>query len=158
MNNDTYTVNRRTARKVVLKALYARELSGDDASHILRTVIKDNFKSGKQPELKKFCESLFLRTIKNIEELDEILSRHSQNWDLNRLAIIDKLILRMALTEFLYFEDIPVKVTINEALEIAKLYSTKKSSSFINGLLDSALDSLQKDNLIVKTGRGLVQS
>ena len=158
MKNKSHTTNRRTARKIALKALYARELSGDDASHILSTVISEHFANSEQLELKKFCESLFLRTIRHVEELDEILEEHSRNWDVNRLAVLDKLILRMALTEFLYFEDIPVKVTINEALEIAKSYSTKKSSSFINGLLDSALESLQREDRILKEGRGLVQS
>jgi len=150
--------DRRTARNVALKALYARELSGESAEHILETVVSKYISDPKNKDVKDFAESLFLRTIKNQEELDEILQDHSRNWRIERLAVVDKLILRFALAEFLFFEEIPTKVTINEAIEISKEYSTKKSSSFINGILDSALESLNKEDRITKTGRGLIET
>jgi len=151
-------VDRRVGRITALKALYARELSDEGASHILETVIGPAFQKSGTRNIKKFAESLFLRTIKNQEVLDTILDDHTRNWKLSRLAVMDKLILRMALAEFLYFEEIPVKVTINEAIEIAKDFSTKKSGSFINGILDSASDTLKKENRLVKKGRGLIES
>ena len=150
--------DRRTASNVALKALYARELSGENAEHVMETVISRHFLDHKKKDLKDFSESLFLRTIKNQEELDDILQEHSRNWRIERLAVVDKLILRFALAEFLFFEEIPTKVTMNEAIEISKEYSTKKSSSFINGILDSALETLQKEDRITKTGRGLIET
>jgi N utilization substance protein B len=76
-------------------------------------------------------------------EIDEHIMFHSEKWDFNRIAIIDKLILRMAITELLYFPDIPAKVTINEAIEIAKRYSTDNSGRFVNGILDAVYNNLK---------------
>jgi N utilization substance protein B len=105
-----------------------------------------------------FAESLFLKTARYQADLDEIIQDHIKNWRIERLAEVDKLIIRMALCEFLHFEDIPTKVTMNEAIEIAKKYSTRKSSKFVNGILDAALESLQQEGRIQKTGRGLIDS
>jgi N utilization substance protein B len=79
------------------------------------------------------------------------------NWEFNRLAIIDKLILRIAICELLYYDDIPPKVSINEAIEIARRFSTEKSDKFVNGVLDSILADLRKSGRLKKTGRGLVE-
>jgi len=81
-----------------------------------------------------------------------------RNWEIHRLAVIDKLILRVALCEFLRFDDIPIKVTINEAIEMAKDYSTQKSGKFVNGILDAALEELKADGRIEKRGRGLIET
>jgi N utilization substance protein B len=148
--------HRREIREKVLQALYAEELSRDSWEHILNKIIKPKFKSEK--DAYKFAENLFLRTLNNQEEIDEIIQKHIKNWKIERLTTIDKLILRIALCEFLHFEQIPTKVTINEALEIAKKFSTAKSSNFVNGILDAALEELREEDRIEKKGRGLIES
>lgn len=148
--------NRREAREAVLRSLYAVEVGNnrtqDVTKHIIKVILKDDVKSIK------FAENLMLKTVDFSEELDKIIDHHITNWDVHRLAILDKLIIRMALTELIYFEEVPVKVTINEAIELAKQYSTRKSGNFVNGILDAALGQLKKENKINKTGRGLIET
>jgi N utilization substance protein B len=149
-------INRRKVRESVLKALYAHNLGKDSTQHVMDTLIKkEDFSNDK--ELRRFAEKLFFRTLENEEELDEITAKHIKNWDINRLALIDRFVLKMALCELLYFEEIPIKVSINEAIELAKRYSTAKSGKFINGILDAALGDLNAQDRIKKTGRGLIQ-
>ena len=104
----------------------------------------------------KFLKSIFDLTIQNNKEIQELISLKTQNWDQDRIAVVDMVLMKMALTEILYFPFIPVKVTINEYLELAKLYSTPNSHGFINGILDKIQLDLRKDNRIQKMGRGLV--
>lgn len=137
-----------------MQALYARELAGGDVRHYVDTILKPKLKD--DAENLKFAESLFLRTLDMGEDLDEIISRHTENWDLSRIALIDHIVLRMAISELLSFEDIPPKVSINEAIEIVKRYSTPKSGQFINGILDAVLLDLQDRDRLHKSGRGLV--
>jgi N utilization substance protein B len=147
---------RREAREAVLQALYANEISQGEWPFTVNSVIKPQF--GDDDEIFKFAESLFLKTVNNQDEVDEVIRAHIKNWRIERLTTIDRLILRMAITEFLFFELIPTKVTINEAIEVAKKYSTQKSGNFVNGILDSALAQLQKDGRIEKKGRGLIET
>lgn len=147
--------NRRKLRETVLQALYACEVGSGDREHVLHTIIKKASGDSSNEEV-AFTESLFLRTVRRYQELDSEIVRHLDNWELNRLAVIDRLILRMAICEMLEFEDIPPKVTINEAIEIAKEYSTSKSGRFINGILDSAYEQLNSEQRISKSGRGLL--
>ncbi len=149
-------INRRKVREAVLKAIYALQLGKDTAQHVADTILK-NAEFTKEKDLRRFAEKLFFNTIEYEEELDEIIAQHIKNWDIKRLALIDRLVLRMALCEFIYFEEIPTKVSINEAIEIAKLYSTAKSGRFVNGILDAALTDLNKEGRINKKGRGLIQ-
>lgn len=137
-----------------MQALYAYTLGGGDIPHILRTLVKPKLKEDETTL--RFAESLFLRTLDYTDEADELISRHADNWDLSRIALIDRILLRMAVCEFLSFEDIPPKVTINEAIDIAKRYSTDKSGKFINGILDATLLDLQQQGRLKKSGRGLV--
>src|SRR5699024_8764957 len=109
-------------------------------------------------ELFVFSEKLFLLTVDHASGHDKLIQNHIKNWDVSRLAIIDRLILRMAITELLYFEQIPTKVTINEAIELAKDFSTRKSGNFVNGILDAVLSTLKNENKINKKGRGLIES
>jgi N utilization substance protein B len=146
--------NRREARERVMQALYARELAGGDVRHFIDTILKPQLKD--DAENLRFAESLFLRTIDLSEELDEIISRHTENWDLSRIALVDHIVLRMAISELITFEDIPPKVSINEAIDIVKRYSTPKSGQFINGILDAVLIDLQELGRLKKSGRGLV--
>jgi N utilization substance protein B len=104
----------------------------------------------------KFTMSLFRKTILNIDELSGRIVGKTPNWDTERIAQIDLVLIMMAQAEFLYFSDIPVKVTLNEYLEIAKDYSTPKSATFINGILDNLLKEFEKSDELNKMGRGLM--
>ncbi|AXJ01420.1 NusB antitermination factor [Cyclonatronum proteinivorum] len=148
------TLNRRKARETAMMALYAAELSNDSLEHILETVIHPKMKADE--ELNEFSTALFLKTIRDREELDAIVGEFVTNWDIKRIATIDRCVLRLAITEMMAFEEIPTKVTINEAIEIVKKYSTAKSGKFINGILDAASKKLGEQGKIVKTGSGLI--
>ena len=86
--------------------------------------------------------------MENKSWLDQVISRHRDNWEINRIALLDKLILQMAISELYFMDDIPPKVTLSEAIEIAKRYSTEESSSFVNGILDAVYKEREKINLI----------
>lgn len=146
--------SRREARERTMQALYAFELGGGDAQHILECVIDPHLK--KDEEAREFAASLFLRTLDFSKEADEIVVKFTQNWELSRIALVDRILLRMAMCEMLRFEDIPPKVTINEAIEVAKRYSTAKSGQFINGILDAVLTDFQRSGKMKKSGRGLI--
>jgi len=148
---------RREARARALQALYAFELSGDDADHVVAHVLRPTI-SEDDPETLRFAERLFFLTLDHADEADAVLERHLQNWDLGRLAVLDRLVLRVAITELLAFEEIPPKVTINEAIELAKGFSTEQSGVFVNGLLDAALKALREEGRVTKRGRGLVDT
>lgn len=110
----------------------------------------------KDEDDKEFAKELFKKTILNNSKFSDEISKKTTNWDTERLASLDGLLLKMALCEFQKFPSIPYKVTINEYLEIAKEYSTPKSSLFINGILDKIVKEYQSKNLHPKTGRGLM--
>jgi N utilization substance protein B len=120
---------------------------------------KDDFKVVKlykDEEDREFVGNLFRKTVMNEVALAKEYIDKTPNWDADRIAEIDTIILKMAICEFLKFPSIPIKVTINEYLEIAKEYSTPKSSIFINGILDNLVKEFQAENKIKKTGRGLM--
>lgn len=148
-------INRRLVRETVLQSIYAHQQSGDTVQYITDSIIKEQV--GNEKEARRFAEKLFFRTLDNESQFNEIIESHIKNWDINRLAMIDLIVLKMALCEFLYFEEIPTKVTINEAIEIVKKYSTAKSGKFVNGILDASLLELSKQGKINKTGRGLIE-
>ncbi|TYP95254.1 NusB antitermination factor [Fodinibius salinus] len=147
---------RRQAREAVLQALYADEFGNGKWKNIIQSVIKPRITDDKKTF--KFAERLFLKAVNNKPDVDEIIKSHINNWRIERLNAIDRQVIRMAITEFLFFEQIPTKVSMNEAIELAKKYSTKKSSNFVNGILDSALKQLNEDGRIVKKGRGLIET
>jgi transcription antitermination protein NusB len=107
-------------------------------------------------EDKEFVSNLFRKTILNEVALAKEFADKTPNWESDRIAEIDTIILKMAICEFLKFPSIPVKVTINEYLELAKEYSTPKSSIFINGILDSLVKDFETNNKLKKVGRGLM--
>lgn len=147
--------SRRRGRELALRALYAIEMSQNPIEQVKEDVI------AKEPVsalVKSFAEQLFTIAVQHVEELDEMIKPKAHNWEFHRIAILDKLILRMAIGEFLYFDDIPPKVSIDEAIEISKIYSTAKSGQFINGILDSVLAELRKEKRLHKQGRGLIES
>lgn len=110
----------------------------------------------KDEDDREFARDLLRRTIINHDELRALIKEHSSNWDLERIAFMDILIMQLAITEFLYFPSIPTKVSLNEYIELSKYYSTEKSRNFINGILDKTLKDLKKSEKINKAGRGLI--
>ncbi len=110
----------------------------------------------KDEDDRDFVKNLFRKTVLNEVELSKEYIDKTPNWDADRIAELDTIILKMAICELLKFPSIPVKVTINEYLEIAKEYSTPKSSIFINGILDNLVKDFQKENKLAKAGRGLL--
>lgn len=125
----------------------------------LKPLEEDNFrvpKLYKDAEDKDFVRDLFRKTVLNEKELAKTYDDKTPNWDSDRIAEVDTIILKMAICEFLKFPSIPVKVTLNEYLEIAKEYSTPKSSIFINGILDNLVKELTESKKLVKVGRGLM--
>jgi N utilization substance protein B len=147
-------INRRLVRESVLQSIYAYQQSGDTVQHVADTILKEA--TGTEKEARRFAERLFFRTLENRSQFDEIIKRHIKNWEIDRLALIDHMVLQMALCEFIFFEEIPTKVTINEAIELVKKFSTAKSGRFVNGILDASLDDLYNEGKIKKTGRGLI--
>ena len=142
---------RHDARETALQLLYAIEISGNSMSAVLSDLLP---KCTTPPQALTFCNKIVELTFNDRSELDDYIRRYSANWKFERIALLDLIIMRVAICELLHFYDVPPKVSIDEALELAKKYSTYKSSGFINGILDAILLDLQKSNMIIKTGRG----
>lgn len=104
----------------------------------------------------EFSDELINRVLENSEEFDGIISRKVNNWELDRIGVLERILIKMAISELLYFPEIPPKVSINEVIEISKMYCSRNTGRFINGILDSILDDLKKENKLNKRGRGLV--
>ena len=126
---------------------------------VLKTIKRFEEKNGAKQELlpefkdeedQDFARRLFRRTILNEDYYRHLISENTRNWDLDRVAFMDVIIMQIALAEILSFPNIPVSVSLNEYVEIAKLYSTPKSGSFINGTLDGIVNALKKDNKLNK--------
>jgi N utilization substance protein B len=131
---------RHRAREYVLKALYALEQGGQTREEIRASIID---KSGLDENGIEFSQRLYDLVCANLKRIDNQIVRLATNWSLERIAIVDKNILRMAICEAEYMPDIPLKVAINEAIELAKKYSTLDSASFVNGILDRVLHERQ---------------
>lgn len=134
-------------------------------SNIIATIEKFSEKKGIDNQLMKmykssddidFAKSLFRKTVIHHNEHVEIIQKFLKNWEIERIAQLDTILIEMALTELYYFDEIPVKVTLNEYIELSKYYSTEKSSNFINGILDKIVQSGREDGKIVKKGKGLI--
>ena len=113
--------------------------------------------SADWPEDSAFVKDLFVHTLKNDSKYQELIGERTKNWESERIALMDTILMKMAICEMMNFTSIPVKVTINEYLELSKDYSTPKSNSFINGILDKILNDLKRTNSIKKIGRGLIE-
>ncbi len=165
-------------KKVILKSSLAEQVFEDKFLYwpvdkdVLQALIAKTFKNfafdnpaeNKLAEVtpnweedREFIVNLFEEAIRHNDEYQELIGQKTQNWEPDRIAMIDTLLMKLALTEFINFSSIPVKVTINEYLEISKEFSTPKSNSFINGILDKILSELKTENKINKTGRGLIE-
>ena len=125
---------RRTARESILGALYAYELTGEEKNKVLLDAFERN---SFDEETKIYISNLYDNILENKTWAENLISDNLDNWKLERVATLDQLIMRIAISEIYFNEDIPPKVSISEAIEIAKVYSTEDSSSFVNGVLDS---------------------
>jgi N utilization substance protein B len=134
--------HRRKAREVVLQSLYAQSLTGD----AIREIVADQLSKGiYDEEVSDYARRLSERVIEQQDELDRHIAERATNWDLERIALIDKLILRMGLCELLHFPDVPAKVCINESIELAKKFSSADARRFVNGILDAVYKDLSKE-------------
>lgn len=145
-------LTRRHLREKSLQVLYAFELTGDPIEQVKQLQLEELEKKDD----KKFCDDLIIKTINDNDKYEAIITEAVDNWDMERIALIDAIIIKMCLTEFFHFEDIPPKVSINEYIDVAKDFSTRNSGKFVNGVLDAILDKLQKEKLITKKGKGLI--
>ncbi|MCV9388725.1 transcription antitermination factor NusB [Reichenbachiella ulvae] len=141
--------------KVILKSMVLKTLKSVDSegSEPLLMELSKNWDDDLN-----FLKELYDMTIDDEEELEEMIKSKSKNWDIERVAITDRIILEMAISEMTHFPSIPVKVTINEYIELSKQYSTPKSKQFVNGLLDVLSVDLQNQGKIKKSGRGLLDN
>jgi len=110
----------------------------------------------KNEEDKEFVKILFRKAVINSEKYSALIDNNTTNWEIERIALMDILVMKLAVTEILEFPEIPVKVTLNEYIEIAKYYCTSKSSTFVNGILDNIVKEIREKGLFAKSGRGLV--
>ena len=131
---------RRAARQCVLKALFAYQFSKNDT--IDQLVSKNLELKGNND----FIQSLFDIVLENVKLTEDIIKSHLENWEIDRVALIDKILLKMGICEIYFIDDIPPKVTISEMVEIAKIYSTDESPVFINGILDAVFKNYIKEN------------
>ncbi|MEL6673171.1 MAG: transcription antitermination factor NusB [Bacteroidota bacterium] len=156
-------ITRRQIRAKVMQAVYACMTSGQEPQTVFDLLLKDIKTEVGELERKKkltgdtqLLTTLYFNSMEQADRYDEFIKRKAENWELDRIARIDRILMHMAICEMLNFEEIPVKVTINEYLELAKTYSTPKSSKFINGILDSLYNDFRTDGKIIKRGRGLI--
>ena len=110
----------------------------------------------KNTEDEEFVKILFRKTILHSKKCSDLIDKNTTNWEVDRIALMDILVMQLAITEILEFPEIPVKVTLNEYIEIAKFYCTSKSSTFVNGILDNIVKEIREEGLLNKSGRGLV--
>lgn len=132
-------MTRHEARELIMKMLFEATFHPEeDAKKILDTNTQE-----VKGKVKSFIEEEFLGVLTHKEELDEEITKSSANWSINRMAKVDHMLLRMAIYELKFVQDIPEKVAINEAIELSKVYSTDKSPKFINGILGNVVKSIE---------------
>jgi N utilization substance protein B len=125
---------RRDAREAAVQYLYQREMQGDQSDQALEEFYEMR---GLSPSGRRFCDELLQGWMQHREEIDEIIAKNARNFEFHRLSAVDRNVLRIACHEILFRSDIPAPVAINEAIEIAKKYSTEDSGKFVNGVLDN---------------------
>jgi N utilization substance protein B len=127
------SIPRRKSREFALQVLYQLDITKQDVIKTLAQ-FQDHFSGNEERD--DFMERLVLGVLEHCQEIDRLIEKYSENWRLVRMNIVDRTILRMAIFELLYCEEIPPKVTLNEAIELGKRYGSEDSGSFINGILD----------------------
>jgi len=145
---DLNREEKRTTRYICLQLLFASEISNEYKKDDL---LDNFFQKSSEPlveNIKKsqidYIQKLYETTISNKDEVDKIIEKKLNNWEMKRIAAIDKVILRMSISEMLYIDEVPPKVSITEGVEIAKVFSTDDSSSFVNGILDAVYNKIYK--------------
>jgi transcription antitermination protein NusB len=129
---------RREGREAAVQYLYLRDLNGD-------TDLPAYYKfRGLSPSARRFCDALVQGAIEHQQAIDEAIRKNTQNYELPRISVVDRNVLRVAIYEMLHCPEIPPVVSINEAIEIAKKYSTEESGRFVNGVLDQILGALNR--------------
>ena len=126
---------RRLARENCLQSLYKTDIASFDAESVIESVAR--LKEAKDEDYFSFYKELFTSTVNHLDEIDGIISSVSKNWDISRMPAVDRCILRMAVCEMMILSSAPVAVVIDEAIELAKTFSTDKSGKFVNGVLDN---------------------
>jgi transcription antitermination factor NusB len=126
--------NRRLARECALEVLYRLDLVGDEPEHTIAEIL---LRKNPSEEAETYLRRLADAVQANQQEIDAVLRKHLKRWRLERLTVLDRAILRLSAAEILYFDDIPPKVSINEAVEVAKKYGDDEAGKFVNGVLDS---------------------
>ncbi len=148
------------------------DLDWSENKPIVKSLVQKTIKSMKEPDEalqiadisynweddSAYVKELFEKTVEENEFIETLLKEKLQNWDIERVALTDKVLLKLAIAEMLYFPSIPTKVTINEFIEISKVFSTPKSKSFLNGVLDGLAIDLKERGIIRKSGRGLLDN
>jgi N utilization substance protein B len=145
---------RRLARERLLQMLYAHELNGRDIDQLFGEMVVHDLEV--DPAALEFAREMTLRLTANHDEIRTMITDRLKHWDITRVALIDRLLIQMGITELLYFPEIPPKATINELIEIAKEFSTDESGKFINGILHAIMTQLKTEGKLNKTGRGLI--
>jgi len=129
---------RRKARELAVCLLYQLEFYPERCVEAMETFWAQHSTS---PQAREFAQSLVMGVRENLDQIDSLIERFAEHWSLKRIALVEKNILRLGIYELLFREDIPSKVTLNEAIEIAKLYGSADSGKFINGILDRVMNS-----------------
>lgn len=137
--------SRRHARIIALQCLFANEFLKEDPHSVCEKVC-----SSLEEEIVEFAIKLIQKASDNEQQINELIKEHLRNWDYKRVSILDRVLIKIAVTEMLFFPDIPVEVSINEALEISKEFCNMKSRRFVNGMLDSIYKKLKKSNQLKK--------
>ena len=138
---------RRKARELAVQVLFNLWFSPSDPENVF-DLICENFES--RESIRPFAKDLVLGVCEKMKDLDKLIGQASKNWRLERMALLDKCVLRLAVFEILYLEDIPPKVSIDEAVEIGKKFGSEYSSSFVNGVLDNIYNTLIQEGRLPK--------
>ena len=142
MEENITTHPRRKAREVTMQALYALEINNGYPQDVLE-LCDDSFNNSKNDI---YTRELFNCVVEKQSWADDLISQCLENWEYGRVAILDKILLRMGVSEIYHIDDVPPKVSISEMVEIAKVYSTEESSSFVNGILDTIYKNYSEKN------------
>jgi len=139
--------DRRKSRILAVQLAYGCELSENSAENLLETCFTE--KNIQKESVQKYSLKLVKITQTEIDKIDDIIENNSKNWEIKRIALTDKLVLRIAIAEMLHIEDVPQKVSISEAVEISKVFGTKESGPFVNGILDAVYKKINKGEYIL---------
>jgi len=137
--------SRRHARIIALQCLFANEFLSEDPQSVCEKVC-----NSLEEEIVKFAAQLIQKAYENEKQISKLIKEHLRNWEYERVSILDRVLIKIAVTEMLFFPDIPVEVSINEALEISKEFCNMKSRRFVNGMLDSIYKKLKKTHQLKK--------